>query len=89
MAKIETAADDVADYLNTAEDVIAYIDAYREDGSPEETRRQCALSLVPVAFQSWPNGPPSQAPALPKRLAQPQLRPSTVYGASCTRLVCG
>lgn len=35
MAKIETAAHDAADYLNTAEDVVAYIDAYLEDGSKE------------------------------------------------------
>ncbi|RIV78779.1 addiction module antidote protein [Pelagerythrobacter aerophilus] len=38
ISKIETAAYDAADYLNGAEDVVAYIDAYREDGSPEETR---------------------------------------------------
>ncbi len=38
MAKIETTAFDSADYLNTAEDVAAYLDAYLEDGSPEEIR---------------------------------------------------
>ena len=44
MAKIETAAFDSADYLNSAEAVAAYLDAYLEDGSPEELRR--ALDTV-------------------------------------------
>jgi probable addiction module antidote protein len=44
MAKIETTAFDSADYLNTAEDVAAYLDAYLEDGSPEEIR--AALDTV-------------------------------------------
>src|SRR5690606_18724142 len=38
MAKIETTAFDSADYLNTAEDIAAYLDAYLEDGTPEEIR---------------------------------------------------
>lgn len=38
MSKVETTAFDAADYLNTAEDVAAYLDAYLEDGSPEEIR---------------------------------------------------
>lgn len=37
MAKIETTAYNAADYLNSAEDVVAYID-YLEDGSPEKIR---------------------------------------------------
>lgn len=44
MAKIETTAFDSADYLNTAEDVAAYLDAYLEDGTPEEIR--AALDTV-------------------------------------------
>jgi probable addiction module antidote protein len=38
MAKIETTAFDSADYLNSAEAIAAYLDAYLEDGSPEELR---------------------------------------------------
>lgn len=44
MAKIETSAFDTADYLNTAEDIAAYLDAYLEDSTPEELRK--ALSNV-------------------------------------------
>lgn len=44
MAKIETTAFDAADYLNKAEAVTAYLDAYLEDCSPEELRR--ALDTV-------------------------------------------
>jgi probable addiction module antidote protein len=44
MAKIETTAFDSADYLDTAEAIAAYLDAYLEDSSPEELRR--ALSTV-------------------------------------------
>ena len=33
MAKIETTAFDSADYLNTAERIAAYLDAYLEDSS--------------------------------------------------------
>jgi len=42
MAKIETTAFDSADYLNTAEDIAAYIDAYLEDSTPEEFRTALA-----------------------------------------------
>ncbi len=38
MAKIETTAFDSADYLNSAEAIAAYLDAYLEDASPEELR---------------------------------------------------
>src|SRR5688572_12684794 len=38
MARIETTAFDSADYLNTAESIAAYLDAYLEDASPEELR---------------------------------------------------
>lgn len=38
MAKIETTTFDSADYLNTAEAIAAYLDAYLEDSSPEELR---------------------------------------------------
>ena len=34
MAKIETAPFDSADYLNTAEAIAAYLDAYLEDATP-------------------------------------------------------
>lgn len=44
MAKIETTAFDSADYLNNAEAIAAYLDAYLEDCSPEELRR--ALDTV-------------------------------------------
>lgn len=44
MAKIETTTFDSADYLNTAEAIAAYLDAYLEDASPEELR--AALSTV-------------------------------------------
>lgn len=44
MAKIETTVFDSADYLNTAEDIAAYLDAYLEDGTPEEIR--AALDTV-------------------------------------------
>ena len=38
MAKIETTAFDSADYLNSAEAIAAYLDAYLEDGTPAELR---------------------------------------------------
>jgi len=38
MAKIETTAFDSADYLNTAEAIAAYLDAYLEDYHPDEMR---------------------------------------------------
>lgn len=38
MAKADTTRFGAADYLNTAEHVVAYLDAYLEDGSPEEIR---------------------------------------------------
>jgi probable addiction module antidote protein len=38
MDRIETTRFDAADYLNSAEDVAAYLDAWLEDGSPEEIR---------------------------------------------------
>jgi len=44
MAKIETTAFDSADYLNNAEAIAFYLDAYLEDCSPEELRR--ALDTV-------------------------------------------
>jgi len=44
MAKIEITAFDSADYLNNAEAIAAYLDAYLEDCSPEELRR--ALDTV-------------------------------------------
>ena len=43
-AKIETTAFDSADYLNSAEAIAAYLDAYLEDASPEELRH--ALDTV-------------------------------------------
>lgn len=42
MARIETSAFDSADYLGSAEDVAAYLDAYLEDGTPDELRRALA-----------------------------------------------
>ncbi len=44
MAKIETTAFDSADYLNTAENIAAYLDAYLEDSTSEEFRK--ALDTV-------------------------------------------
>lgn len=44
MGKIETTAFDSADYLNSAEAIAAYLDAYLEDGTPEELRN--ALDTV-------------------------------------------
>jgi probable addiction module antidote protein len=38
MAKIETTAFDSADYLNSAEAIAAYLDAYLEESAPEELR---------------------------------------------------
>lgn len=42
MAKIETTTFDSADYLNTAEAIAAYLDAYLEGATPEELRRALA-----------------------------------------------
>ncbi len=42
MGKIETTAFDSADYLNTGEAIAAYLDAYLEDGTPEELRNALA-----------------------------------------------
>ncbi|MEO5972295.1 MAG: addiction module antidote protein [Sphingomicrobium sp.] len=44
MAKIETTEFDSADYLNSAEAIAAYLDAYFEDSTPEELRN--ALGTV-------------------------------------------
>lgn len=44
MGKIETTAFDSADYLNSAEAIAAYLDAWLEDGTPEELRN--ALDTV-------------------------------------------
>lgn len=44
MGKIETTRFDAADYLNSAEDVAAYLATWLEDGSPEELR--AALNTV-------------------------------------------
>jgi probable addiction module antidote protein len=44
MAKVETTQFDSADYLNTAEAIAGYLDAYLEDATPEELRE--ALSTV-------------------------------------------
>lgn len=38
MAKTKTTAFDSADYLNSAEAIAAYLDAYLEDSTPEELR---------------------------------------------------
>ena len=42
MAKIDTTAFDSADYLDSAEDIAAYLDAWLEDGTPEELRHALA-----------------------------------------------
>lgn len=42
MAKTETTKFDSADYLNSAEAIAAYLDAWLEDGSPEELRHALA-----------------------------------------------
>ncbi len=44
MAKIETTRFDAADYLNSSEDIAAYLATWLEDGTPEELR--AALSTV-------------------------------------------
>ena len=41
-AKIETTKFDSADYLDSAEAIVAYLEAYLEDGTPEELRRALA-----------------------------------------------
>jgi probable addiction module antidote protein len=42
MAKVETTPFDSADYLNTAEAIAGYLDAYLEDSTPEELREALA-----------------------------------------------
>ena len=42
MGRQETTAFDSADYLNTAEAIAAYLDAYLEDSTPEELRNALA-----------------------------------------------
>ena len=42
MGKVETTRFDSADYLDSAEDIAAYLDAWLEDGSPEELRNALA-----------------------------------------------
>ena len=42
MGKIEITVFDAAEYLRTAEDIAAYLDAWLEDGSPEELRTALA-----------------------------------------------
>lgn len=48
MAKIETTAFDSADYLNSAEDIAAYLDAYLEESTPDEFRK--ALDTVARSY---------------------------------------
>lgn len=48
MAKIETTKFDSADYLNSAEAIAAYLDAYLEDATPEELRQ--ALDTVARSY---------------------------------------
>jgi len=42
MAKIETTKFDSAEYLESAEAIAAYLDAWLEDGTPEELRNALA-----------------------------------------------
>lgn len=42
MTKIKTTPFDSADYLNDAEDIAAYLEAYFEDSTPEELREALA-----------------------------------------------
>ncbi len=42
MGKIETTKFDSADYLNSAEAIAAYLEAYLEDATPEELRKALA-----------------------------------------------
>jgi probable addiction module antidote protein len=42
MGKIETTRFDSADYLSSAEAIAAYLDAWLEDGTPEELRNALA-----------------------------------------------
>jgi len=42
MGKIKTTAFDSADYLDSAEAIAAYLDAYLEDATPEELRTALA-----------------------------------------------
>lgn len=42
MAKVVTTQFDSADYLNTAEAIAGYLDAYLEDSTPEELREAMA-----------------------------------------------
>ena len=42
MARIETTTFDSADYLGSAEAIAAYLDAWLEDGTPDELRRALA-----------------------------------------------
>jgi probable addiction module antidote protein len=42
MAKVETTLFDSADFLNTAEAIAGYLDAYLEDSTPEELREALA-----------------------------------------------
>ena len=48
MGQIETTAFDSADYLNSAEGIAAYLDAYLEDAEPDELRR--ALDTVARSY---------------------------------------
>lgn len=42
MAKVKTTSFDSADYLNSSEDIAAYLCAYLEDATPEELRNALA-----------------------------------------------
>lgn len=42
MAKVETTRFDSADYLNSAEAIAGYLDAYLEESTPEELREALA-----------------------------------------------
>jgi probable addiction module antidote protein len=42
MGKFKTTSFDSADYLNSAEAIAAYLDAWLEDGTPEELRNALA-----------------------------------------------
>ena len=54
MAKIETTKFDSADYLDRAEAIASYLDAWLEDGTPEELRNALATVARSHGISSAP-----------------------------------
>lgn len=76
MGKIETTAFDSADYLDSAEAIAAYLDAYLEDGTPEELRDALATVARSKGISDLARRRGVSRPGIYKALGQDGKNPS-------------